>query len=80
MEKVARYAVLSDKQKKAYNESLKIYRDNYAIAETERNESIAEGIAIGRAEGRAEAIAEQIQIAKEIGLPEDVIARLFCKK
>lgn len=80
LEKVARYAVLSDRQKKAYNESLKVYRDNYAIAETERNEGIAEGIAIGRAEGRAEAIAEQLQIAKEMGLPEDVISRLFGKK
>lgn len=62
---VAKYAALTDRDKKAYKESLKVYRDNYAIAETERNE------------GRAEALAEKARQAKEMGLPDDVIARLF---
>ena len=37
----------------------------------------AEGRAEGKAEGRAETIAEKIQEAREMGLPEDIIARLF---
>ena len=52
---VAKYATLNEKEKKAYRESLKVYRDNYAIAETERTE--------GRAEGRAEGILEGEAIA-----------------
>lgn len=68
---VAKYAALNDKDKKAYKESLKIYRDTYAIYKTERAE--------GRAEGRAEALAEKALQAREMGLPEDVIARLFGK-
>lgn len=83
--RVAQYAALSDKEKKAYRESLKIYRDNYAIAETERAEGRAEGRAQGRVEGRAqgrvegraETIAEKTKLAREMGLSEDVIARLF---
>lgn len=67
--KVARYAALTDKDKKAYKESLKVYRDNYAIAETERT--------IGRAEGRAEAIAEKTRVAREMGLSEEIISKLF---
>ncbi|MDE6341692.1 MAG: Rpn family recombination-promoting nuclease/putative transposase [Muribaculaceae bacterium] len=85
LEKVARYAALTDKDKKAYRESLKVYRDNYAIMETERTEGraegLAEGLAKGRTEGlakgRAQAIAEKTKLAREMGLPEDVIARLF---
>lgn len=69
LDNVAKYAALTDRDKKAYKESLKVYRDNYAIAETERNE--------GRAEGRAEALAEKARQAKEMGLSDDVIARLF---
>lgn len=65
LEKVAQYAALTEKERKAYRESLKVYRDNYAIAETER------------AEGRAEAIAEKSQKARELGLSEDMIAKIF---
>lgn len=46
---VAKYAALNEKEKKAYRESLKVYRDNYAIAETERTEGRAEGILEGEA-------------------------------
>ncbi|MDE7462262.1 MAG: Rpn family recombination-promoting nuclease/putative transposase [Muribaculaceae bacterium] len=48
--KIARIGALSEAQRRAYDNSLKIYRDNYAIAETERNEGIAEGYIKGRAE------------------------------
>ena len=68
-----KYAALTDREKKAYRESLKVYRDNYAIAETERTVGREEG----RAEGRAETIAEKTKLAREMGLSEDIIARLF---
>ncbi|MDE6856883.1 MAG: Rpn family recombination-promoting nuclease/putative transposase, partial [Muribaculaceae bacterium] len=66
---VAQYAALNDEDKRAYNKSLKAYRDAYAIYETERAE--------GRAEGRAAAIAEKTRLAREIGVSEDIIAKLF---
>ena len=82
---VAQYAALNDEDKRAYNKSLKAYRDAYAIYETERAEGRAQGLAEGRAEGRAEglaegraaAIAEKTRLAREIGVSEDIIAKLF---
>ena len=85
--KIARIGALSESQRRAYDNSLKIYRDNYAIAETERNEGIAEGFIKGRAEGRAEgtrAIAlnllkagvEEELIAMSTGLTKDQLAKL----
>ena len=59
--KIARVGALSESQRRAYDNSLKIYRDNYAIAETERNEGRAEGIAEGFIKGRAEGIAVGIE-------------------
>ena len=57
--KIARIGALSEAQRRAYDNSLKIYRDNYAIAEPERNEGRAEGIAEGYIKGRAEGKAEE---------------------
>ena len=86
---VAQYAALNDEDKRAYNKSLKAYRDAYAIYETERAEGRAQGLAEGRAEGlaegmakglakgRVEAIAEKTRLAREIGVSEDLIAKLF---
>ena len=62
---VARVAALDNKSRSDYEKSLKIYRDNYAIAMTERTE--------GRAEGRAEGV----KIMSEMGIPHDVIAAKF---
>ncbi|MDE6548402.1 MAG: Rpn family recombination-promoting nuclease/putative transposase [Muribaculaceae bacterium] len=75
----AKYAALTEKEKKAYRESLKVYRDNYAIAETERT--------LGRAEGRAEGIEnvalnlirmnlDDSMIISATGLPAERIQRL----
>lgn len=89
LEEVAKSRALTDRERKAYRESLKVYRDYYAIMETERSEGraegFAEGLAEGRAEGRAEglaegraqAIAEKAKLAREMGLSEDMIERLF---
>lgn len=51
--KVARVGALDRKERREYEQSLKIYRDNYAILSTERREGFAEGVAQGRAEGEA---------------------------
>lgn len=68
----AKYAALTDKERKAYRESLKVYRDNYAIAETEREEGRKEG----RKEGREE---ERFSIARRMlshGLNAEMISSL----
>lgn len=70
---VAKLAALDKEKRSAYEKSLKIYRDNYAIAMTERAEGRAEGIA----EGRAEGIAKGVQIMSEMGIPSNVIAEKF---
>ena len=54
----ARVAALSKTEQVAYEASLKAYRDNYAIAATERQLGFAEGEAKGRAEGEAKGRAE----------------------
>lgn len=81
LDNVAKYTALTERDKRTYKESLKVYRDNYAIAETERNEGRAEcraeGLAEGLAKGRAETLAEKARQAKEMGIPDDVITRLF---
>ena len=69
--KVAQYAALDEKDRRAYNESLKAYRDAYAIFKTEREEGRALGLEEGLAEGRAEGLAEgkaqeKIQIARNL--------------
>lgn len=73
LKEVAKFRALTDRERKAYRESLKVYRDNYAIMETERTEGRAEGLA----EGRAQTIADKTKLARDMGLPEDVIAQLF---
>lgn len=85
LEEVARVAVLNQDERSDYERSLKIYRDNYAIALTERNEGyaegeakgFAEGEAKGRAEGEAKGEAKAIRIMHEMGIPVDVIAEKY---
>jgi len=57
LEESARIGALSETQRAAYEHSLKVYRDNYAIAKTERM--------LGHAEGRKEGIAEGIAKGKQ---------------
>ena len=55
LEEVAKVGALDDRARRLYRESLKVYRDNYAIAQTERaigrEEGLAEGISIGEERG-----------------------------
>ncbi len=61
---VARYGALNEEERAAYKHSLKVYRDNYAIAETERAEGRAEGVAEGMAEGMAKGMAKGIAVGE----------------
>lgn len=77
---VARLAALDKKERWEYEQSLKTYRDNYAILTTERSEGfaegIAEGIAKGRAEGRTEGEANLVKKMLSNGLSADEVANL----
>ncbi len=67
--KVARYGTLTESQRQAYDHSLKVYRDNYAIAQTERS--------LGRAEGRGEERKSIVMSMWRNNLPTNVIAK-YC--
>ncbi|MDE6090716.1 MAG: hypothetical protein K2G41_08435 [Duncaniella sp.] len=72
---VAKVAALTDNEREAYDKSLKVYRDSYAIAETERAEGREEGRAEGRVEGRAEEKLSNARNLKKLGIPIDIIAK-----
>lgn len=74
LNETARVAALSVDERTEYERSLKAYRDNYAIMETERSEGRAEGRAEGLAEGLARGRAEIVKNMFKMGLSLDVIA------
>ncbi len=73
----ARYGTLTEEERCVYDHSLKVYRDNYAIAQTERNLSLAEGRAEGIALGDAKATARIVKNLLQTELPLDKIANAF---
>ena len=62
LEEIVDIASMSKEERMKYDESIKVYRDQLAVMEFERNKGLvegrAEGLAEGRAEGRAEGLAE----------------------
>ena len=77
LNKVARYAALTEKDKKAYKESLKAYRDAYAIYETEQAIGEARGIQIGEARGKAEERRNSIRMMLSFGISAQQIAENY---
>ena len=77
----ARSTNLKDTETIAYSQSLDKLNETIAGFRYAKEEGIklgkAEGKAEGRAEGRAAAIAEKTRLAREIGVSEDIIAKLF---
>ncbi len=69
---------------RTYDESLKIYWDNYSVIETAKHEGREQGREQGRQEGREEGLLEgkrkrDTELAKEMkkeGLSVDQIARI----
>ena len=84
---LAEIAKFNRKERKEYEESLKVYRDWYSITETAKNKSRAEGLAEGRAEGlavgkaegkaegRAEEKIENARNFKALGVPSEIIMK-----
>lgn len=60
LERTASLAALTKEEQRSYDRSLKVLRDNYAIADHERRQ--------GRAEGRAEGLAEGLAEGEKIGM------------
>ena len=69
----AELAKLTPKEMRTYQESLKVYRDNYNVMETARREAREEGLEEGRQEGRQE---EMIRIAREMKKEGDSIEKI----
>ena len=62
--KVARVAAFDKKERREYEQSLKTYRDAYAIFTTERREGFAEGKAEGMADLFRRMIANGTSVAE----------------
>lgn len=72
---IADVASLSQKERVAYDENLRKYRDTIAVMEGQYLEGMEKGIAKGRAEGRAE---ERLANARSLianSIPLDVIVK-----
>ena len=83
LEEIVDIASMSKEERMRYDESIKVYRDQLAVMEFERNKGLAEGRAEGRAEEK-ENVARNLKrmgmdvetIAKATGLDPDVIESL----
>ena len=60
LSQICETAALTADEFRRYEESIRIYRDNMAIASKEHSDGLAEGLAKGRAEGLAEGLAQGI--------------------
>ena len=72
---IADVASLSQKERVAYDENLRKYRDTIAVMEGQYLEGMEKGVAKGRAEGRAE---ERLANARSLianSIPLDVIVK-----
>jgi predicted transposase/invertase (TIGR01784 family) len=62
---------------RTYDESLKIYWDNYSVIETAKHEGREQGREQGRQEGREEGASEKaLKIAKEMKKEGDSIEKI----
>ena len=83
LEEIVDIASMSKEDRMRYDESIKVYRDQLAVMEFERNKGLAEGRAEGRAEEK-ESVARNLKrmgmdvetIVKATGLDPDVIESL----
>ncbi len=84
LEEIVDIASMSKEERMKYDESIKVYRDQLAVMEFERNKGLAEGraegLAKGKAEGRAEGLAEgKENVAcnlKRMGMDVETIAKV----
>ena len=79
---IAEIAAMPEKERHAYEESLRIYRDNLAIAKHEYRTGLAEGeargeargLAKGRKETEAEIFAENVMRMRSLGYDDRTIS------
>lgn len=71
----AEIAQLNSEDMKAYEESLKVYRDNYSVIETAKNEGIQEGIEKTARTMKKEGLSV-VLISRVTGLPKEQIKKL----
>jgi len=67
---IADVTSLSKKERIAYDENLRIYRDNIAVYEGQYLEGLEKGEAKGRSEGRAEVLMENVRRMKADGMSD----------
>ena len=75
LEEIVDIAALSKEERMKYDESIKVYRDQLAVMEFERQKGLAEGLEKGLAEGLEKGLAEGIEKGMEKG-KEDVARNL----
>ena len=84
LEQIVDIAAMSKEDRMKYDESIKVYRDQLAVMEFERQKGMAEGMAKGMEKGMAEGIAKgahdkQLEIARnlrQMGLSAESIVRV----
>ena len=80
LEQIVYIAAMSKEDRMKYDESIKVYRDQLAVMEFERQKGMAEGMAKGMAEGIAKgAHNKQLEIARnlrQMGLSAESIVRV----
>jgi predicted transposase/invertase (TIGR01784 family) len=72
----AEVANLNSKDMREYEESLKVYRDNYSVMKTAKEEARKEGREEGRQEGQIEAKLKVAREMKKEGLSIDLITKV----
>ena len=72
---IADVASLTQQERIAYDENLRIYRDNIAVFEGQYLEGLEKGLEKGEAKGRAEAMMENARRMKADGMTSALIAK-----
>ena len=72
---IADVASLTQQERIAYDENLRIYRDNIAVFEGQYLEGLEKGLEKGEAKGRAEAMMENARRMKADGMASALIAK-----
>ena len=67
--------VFRDGERRQYEESKKVFWDNYSVMKTAHDKGMAEGRAEGKAEGRVEEKMDNARKMKADNMPTDLIAK-----
>ena len=76
LEQIVDIAAMSKEDRMKYDESIKVYRDQLAMMEYERQKGKAEGKAEGREEGKEAERLKNARGMKAVGIAPDLIAQI----